>query len=355
MKRLMNYWMIAAIAVALSMGMSSCSSDDDEGDKELPTYELKIVNQADTKLDVDPEALSEQVIKIQTNAAQKDLNLEKVNEQSWCTASVKSTTEITVKAGANPNATDREAKFKLVAGATSVTFTVTQAGMNSTGRTLSIESNDIVEQYGTYSYMGDNTGKVVSVKINTTASRWKVITNNAMGEGDGSDWILIKNPRGKDGETMEFSLAPNVAGDVQSGSIVISAGDAEEITIYINQMGMDAATTYKLFTDDKKTQSFAKGTTLSFEASYATDAKERIKTLYVQTDGGYIALICESGTEDEVDDADSWLAAGGDLDKLLINVKKNNTTGAERSLDVVIIDSDWDAELFRIPVTQKAN
>ena len=153
---------------------------------------------------------------------------------------------------------------------------------------------------------------------------------------------------------MEFSLAPNVAGDVQSGTITISAGDAEEIVININQMGMAPATSYKLFIDDKKTQAFANGTALSFEATYAAEAKERIKTLNVETDGGYITLICETGTDNEVEDEDSWLGAGGDLDQLLINVKKDNTTGAERTLDVVILDSDWDAELFRIPVTQKA-
>ena len=137
--------MIAAMAVTLTMGVSSCSSDDDEEENAPVTYELKIVNQADAKLDVDPEALSEQVIKIQTNAAQKDLSLEKVNEQSWCTASVKSTTEITVKAGANPNTTDREAKFKLVAGASSVTFSVTQAGKNSANS--SIQEISLWENY----------------------------------------------------------------------------------------------------------------------------------------------------------------------------------------------------------------
>ena len=108
-------------------------------------------------------------------------------------------------------------------------------------------------------------------------------------------------------------------------------------------MGMAPATSYKLFTDDKKTQAFANGTALSLEATYATESKERIKT-----------LICETGTDNEVEDEDSWLGAGGDLDHLLINVKEDNTTGAERTLDVVILDSDWDAELFRIPVTQKA-
>ena len=353
MKRLMNYWILAVMAI--SIGVSSCSSDDEEEGEQLPVYELSIVNEADAKLDVDPEALTEQIIKIQTNAEQKDLYLEKENEQAWCTASVKSVTEIAVRAGANPNVADREAKFKLVAGASSVLFSVVQAGKNSEGCTLSIDSRDIEELYGSYMYTGDNSGQTLSVKINTTASRWKAVTADMMGEGDGSDWILIKNSRGKSGETMECALAPNVAGDIQSGSITISAGDAEEITIYINQMGMDAATSYKLFTDDKKTQEFKNGTALSFDATYSAEAKERIKTLYVETNGGYVALICESGSEDEVDDENSWLGAGGDLNELRINVKTNNTTGAERKLDVVIMDSNWDAELFRIPIVQKAN
>ena len=163
MKRLMNYWILAVMAI--SIGVSSCSSDDEEEGEQLPVYELSIVNEADAKLDVDPEALTEQIIKIQTNAEQKDLYLEKENEQAWCTASVKSVTEIAVRAGANPNVADREAKFKLVAGASSVLFSVVQAGKNSEGCTLSIDSRDIEELYGSYMYTGDNSGQTLSVKI----------------------------------------------------------------------------------------------------------------------------------------------------------------------------------------------
>lgn len=79
---------------------------------------------------------------------------------------------------------------------------------------------------------------------------------------------------------------------------------------------------------------------------------------YFQTDRTLTRIVSpplESGSEDEVDDENSWLGAGGDLNELRINVKTNNTTGAERKLDVVIMDSNWDAELFRIPIVQKAN
>ncbi len=76
-------------------------------------------------------------------------------------------------------------------------------------------------------------------------------------------------------------------------------------------------------------------------------------TFYVTTDGGYVTLLCKSGTEDEVDAKDAWLTAGGNLESLRISAT-SNTTGAERKLDVVIVDSDNWNELFRIPVTQAA-
>lgn len=68
---------------------------------------------------------------------------------------------------------------------------------------------------------------------------------------------------------------------------------------------------------------------------------------------GYVTLVCKSGTKDEVDAKDAWLTAGGNLESLRISAT-SNTTGAERKLDVVIVDSDNRNELFRIPVTQAA-
>lgn len=62
-------------------------------------------------------------------------------------------------------------------------------------------------------------------------------------------------------------------------------------------------------------------------------------TFYVTTDGGYVTLVCKSGTEDEVDAKDAWLTAGGNLESLRISAT-SNTTGAERKLDVVIVDSE---------------
>ena len=83
------------------------------------------------------------------------------------------------------------------------------------------------------------------------------------------------------------------------------------------------------------------------------DATEHIKTFYVTTDGGYVTLVCKAGTDTEVEGDAAWLTAGGNLDALRISAT-SNTTGAERKLDVVIVDSDNWSELFRIPVVQAA-
>ena len=99
MKKFMNYLRVAVVALTISMAMSGCSSSDEPAP--APSYNVSLVNESDAALDVDPAALSEQIIKIQTDAPLTDLSIQKVTEQSWCIATVKSTSEIAVTAGAN--------------------------------------------------------------------------------------------------------------------------------------------------------------------------------------------------------------------------------------------------------------
>lgn len=347
MRKLINYWMLAAgFIVALSLGTTACSSEDGPDDV---FYNLAFVDEADAALDVDPEALTEQIIKITTDASVENISVAKETEQSWCTATVKSNSEIAITAGANASTSDREAKFVIQAGLSQLRFSVTQAGVAPENVTLSIESSQLSEAYGSYSYMGDNKSTVISVKVTTNAPRWKATASVIMGNENG---IVITKARGKSGESMTFYLEPSMA-DMLSGSITISAGEAEA-TIWLNQMAMAAATSFKLFADDKKTSEFKSGTSLAFNATFdKDDTTEHIKTFYVTTDGGYVVLICKSGTEDEVTGSDAWLEAGGNLETLRVSAT-SNTTGAARSLDIVIADSDYENVLFRIPVTQAA-
>lgn len=347
MRKLINYWMLAAgFIVALSLGTTACSSEDGPDDV---FYNLAFVDEADAALDVDPEALTEQIIKITTDASVENISVAKETEQSWCTATVKSNSEISITAGANASTSDREAKFVIQAGQSQLRFSVTQAGVDPENVTLSIESSDIPEQWGMYMYVGDNKGATISVKVTTNAARWKAEASAMMGEAND---IVITKARGKSGESMTFYLEPSMT-EMLYGTIKITAGD-QEIEISIQQMTMAAATSFKLFADDKKTSEFKSGTSLAFNATFdKDDTTEHIKTFYVTTDGGYVVLICKSGTEDEVTGSAAWLEAGGNLETLRVSAT-SNTTGAARSLDIVIADSDYENVLFRIPVTQAA-
>lgn len=351
MRKFTNYFAMAALALTFTLGMSGCSSSNDDPEP-APAYELKLMNEKDAALDVDPDALTEQIIKIETTASKSDLLIQKVNDQTWCTATVKSETEIAVTAGANTASADREAKFKLVAGASSVEFSITQAGVNPKDVTLSIESSDLTDTgYGFMLMDTENKQNTITVKVNTNASRWTAEATDYSEEGIPS-WVHITNARGKNGENMTFYLEANMD-MTRNATITIHAGD-ETVDIMINQMAMSGATSFKLFTDEKKANAFANKTALNFKAAFdKDDTTEHIKTFYVTTDGGYVTLVCKSGTEDEVDAKDAWLTAGGNLESLRISAT-SNTTGAERKLDVVIEDSDNWNELFRIPVTQAA-
>lgn len=56
----------------------------------------------------------------------------------------------------------------------------------------------------------------------------------------------------------------------RSATITIHAGD-ETVDIMINQMAMSGATSFKLFTDEKKANAFANKTTLNFKSTFDTD------------------------------------------------------------------------------------
>ena len=56
----MNYFAMVALALAFTLGTSGCSSSND-GPEPAPAFELKLMDEKDAALDVDPDALTEQI------------------------------------------------------------------------------------------------------------------------------------------------------------------------------------------------------------------------------------------------------------------------------------------------------
>lgn len=346
MKTNMRFIAVALLAIASSFAMSSCSDDDDK--KDAADYTLQFASENDANIEVDAVTLSDTAVHIVTNAPAEALKLEKVNAQTWCSATIKSADRITITSGTNPENTDREAKYKLTAGSASLEFTIVQVGKNPENCTLSIESNALGnDPYVGYTYTDMNQGAVLSVKINTTAQRWKAETSTMASD---DEWIVLKKTSGKTGTNLEATFLPNATGMMRNGTIKISGGDAESITIVVMQTSLGDATSYKLYSDVAKTKEIANGTALSFNAS---DIRVNGVTYYVKTDGGFFIMYCTPGTENET--AADWLDATGNTEVLRIQPKNANTTNQSRSVDVVIYSNDWETELFRIPVTQKGN
>ena len=318
----------------------------------MEKYNLALADPKDATVTLQQSGEMKYTVKLTTTAPKEKIELLTPSEASWLTATMESAEALTLSASPNETTEDRTTTVTLKTKGAELQVKVTQEGKDAPGRTLSISCPDIPEQWGSYSYMGDNSQKEIAITVTTDARHWQAKTANMVGEGDGSDWIILKNRSGKSGELLSFHLTPNTT-EMRSGTITISAGDAPEITIYVNQMpGEVDATEYKLYTDQSHTKPYANGTTLTVKAKYDTPRDRSIR-MYPVTNGGIIVKVCTPGTTTAVEESTAWLTGSGNKEILNIHVKQDNATGKERKLDVVIL-STGGKELFRIPVVQPA-
>lgn len=341
MKFLIPVFALAALA------FTGCSDDGDD-DKQPSVTRLELADPSQAALSFEATNPKPQTIALTTDATADAIKVAQVLAQGeskadWCVVTVKSATQITVAPASNNDNTARSAKFAVTAGTLpAVEFTVTQDYPEPADATLSI---DLQDEWGSYSFAAPAAGGDVTVTtVTTNMHGWTAEFDPGFDEEN--PYCSLKTASGASGDVLIVNFKPNTLPMMQSGaSVTISAGNAEPITIYLNQ-NPPLATTATVY-DAEWTNVLTSPHAVSFAKDEAGAANKQ--EFGVEADGGCEVKIVAEGTSTEV--TDSWIESYYGTGSWFIHTVSANTTGSDRKLDVILV-GEGGRELFRMKVTQ---
>ena len=254
---------------------------------------------------------------------------------------VQSATQIKVAPASNLTTEERTAKYRISAGTvTPVEFTVTQDFPEPVDATLSI---DLEGEYGYFFTAPASGGEISVTTVTTNAHLWTAELDPGFGD---EPYCSLKTASGASGDALIVTFQPNTQGMMQSGaSVTISAGNAEPITIYLNQ-NVPMATSATVYDADWENE-----LTSPYAVSFAKDkfGAANKQEFGVDANGECSVKVVAAETETEVTDA--WIESYYGTGSWVIYATSENTTGAERKLDVILVGEN-NKVLFRMKVKQ---
>lgn len=335
-------FLIPAFALA-ALIFAGCSDDDGDDGQPVVT-KLALTDPAQAALTFVATSPEAQVIALDTDASAvtvEQVLAEGESKAEWCVVTIQSATRIKVAPGNNLTGAVRTAKYRISAGTvTPVEFTVTQDFPEPEDATLSI---DLEGDYG-YSFTAPATGGEVTVTtVTTNAHLWTAELDPGFGD---EPYCSLKTASGESGDALIITFLPNTQGMMQSGaSVTVSAGNAEPITIYLSQSAPMAtsATVYDADWENVLTSPYA----VNFAKDKFGSANKQ--EFGIEANGECSVKVVTEGTTTEASDA--WVESYYGTGAWVIYPSSENTTGAERKLDVILVGQN-DVELFRMKVTQ---
>lgn len=355
-------FLIPAFAFA-ALAFVGCSDDDTTTDAnangtQTAATKLALADEAQAELTFAASEPEAQIVILDTDAEAvtvKQVLAEDETEVEWCEVSVLSATEIKVAPASNFDAEARSIKYRVSAGELApVEFTVTQEGVGEepapVQNTLSI---DLPGEWG-YSFTAPAAGGQITVAtVTTDAEVWTAKLSSIYGsfdedEDDEELFCKLQTVSGVSGDALIVVFEANTTSDLLSGAVVtISAGNAEPITIYLNQDAPEA--TEIMVADAEWEEELENPYAVLFGKDEFSSAKK--KEFGVEANGSYKVKIVAEGTDTEVEEEDAWIEAFGGYGAVTITALSANDTEVDRKLDVILVGQN-NAELFRFKVTQ---
>ena len=353
-------FLIPAFALA-ALAFAGCS-DDDGGDDQPTVTKLALADPAQAALTFVATSPEAQFIALDTDASAvtvEQVLAEGESKAEWCVVTVQSATQIKVAPANNTGVAERTAKYRISAGTvTPVEFTVTQDFPEPVDATLSI---DLEDNWG-YSFTAPAAGGDVTVTtVTTNAHLWTAEFCDFMGdpitdEEELPTFCSLKTTSGINGDALIVNFLPNTESMMRYAQVRISAGNAEPIVITLNQDVplATSATVYDANWTSELTSPYAVAFTKEggdYQTGY--DGKPVWKwekqEFGIEANGSCSVKVVAEGTTTEATDA--WVESYYGTGTWTISVTSENTTGAARKLDVILVGEN-DKELFRMKVTQ---
>lgn len=333
-------FLIPAFAL-VALTFAGCS---DDGDDQPVVTKLALADPAQAALTFVATSPEAQVIALDTDASTvtvEQVLVEGEEKAEWCVVTVQSATQIKVAPASNLTTEERTAKYRISAGTvTPVEFTVTQDFPEPVDATLSI---DLEGEYGYFFTAPASGGEISVTTVTTNAHLWTAELDPGFGD---EPYCSLKTASGASGDALIVTFQPNTQGMMQSGaSVTISAGNAEPITIYLNQ-NVPMATSATVYDADWENE-----LTSPYAVSFAKDkfGAANKQEFGVDANGECSVKVVAAETETEMTDA--WIESYYGTGSWVIYATSENTTGAERKLDVILVGEN-NKVLFRMKVTQ---
>lgn len=343
---------LMAAAAMLAMAAVSCTKDEDKGDGgETTVYTLELKNAEDADIVLENDETDPFVVELNTNLNKDQLSVTEKEGKDWCAVSIDDDCNVSLIPGQNTSTTeDLTATFTVSAtgvdGVSPIEFNVT---LKHAVYTISIVSDDILydETYQMYSYTGNGEAENLSLTVITNAPTWY---SSVMSWSE-EEWCFVTPSSGPSGTEVTISLSPNTSGMMRNTTISFTyAQDGYDgVTVTIMQNATSGGASDITISDSDG----------PIDTNYQINVGAGYSNLpfTIECDGGINTACVKPGTTEKdpaSDDEDYWVFAGRDHNdetKFSITIMENET-GQERSVDIIIISTDDDTELFRFKITQ---
>ena len=345
-----------AAAAMLAMAAVSCTKDEDKGDGgETTVYTLELKNAEDADIVLENDETDPFVVELNTNLNKDQLSVTEKEGKDWCAVSIDDDCNVSLIPGQNTSTTeDLTATFTVSAtgvdGVSPIEFKVTLKRLTYY---VSIESDDLTIEYGTYSYnVAATPDKALTITVNTNASTWYFADSNMVYDDD-TEWYTVDRRSGRNGETITITFKENTGTSTRMAMFYFDVEPFEgdypysEVSVTVNQNATPAKSVTAVYDESWENEFTDEETVNIGKDSYRT-------SFYVEADGGIASKLVMTGTNEadpSFDGENDWVFSGSSNNEITLNVLANNT-GKERSIDLLITPAGSDTELFRLKLVQ---
>lgn len=360
-----NRTILFAAAALFAVTAVSCNKEENGNNGEETVYTLELADPLDKEIILNDDQADAFDVELNTNIEAGQLSVESKEDQDWCAASLSADGKsVNVTPGSNFTENDLTATFVIsttVEGVTPVEFTVIRRG-TSTQYTVSIEADGLIKnEYmdNGFDYSVDATSpEALTITVNTNAAMWYFGDYNNVTDDSSYEpieWYTVDRRSGRNGETITVTFTDNNTASIRNTMLYFDVEPIEgmmpftETYVQVTVSQNPAPATSVTVSDDNGQL------TTNHVLSLGKDGNQLEFT--INADGGTNTIFVKPGTSESdptFDGENDWIFAGAaiwDPTAYTLNVLEN-TTGAERSVDIVITPAGGTDELFRFKVTQ---
>ena len=353
-----------AAAAAVLMSMTACEgtgpegngTDNGEGEGgENASYSIALSDPMDAEIILNSDDTETFKIGLKTNLSEDQLSVSETTGADWCSATITDNADsIRIIPGANPSKEDITAEFKVEGvgvEVTPLTFKVTRRGTN-TEPVVEIEADGVVaDEWGGMTFNPSPDGGTLTVTVTTNMARWYLTEMNQVFDENYNpiEWYTVDKTSGRSGETATIVFSENTGTTDRMVNLTFDYEPDSYMGQSIMVTQSAAPATYAKVTLDYGSTYLEE---TSYEVNFGKDDTGMMGSFDfdLDKDGSVDFKFVKPGTVEVDESATDWITISSMYGYSIVPTA--NTTGADRSVDMIITPAGSDEVLFRFIITQ---